>query len=459
MEKQSLPLVVIFGRTNVGKSTLFNCLVEKTQALVANAEGTTRDSNINQVEWRKKIFRLVDTGGILDLKYLSGKKIKTDDIETKVQRQAKEYLAQADLVLFTVDNQTGLLPQDKQIALAVKKIVPNKKIVLVVNKTDSPAKRANINEFYRLNLGEPIPISAANGSGTGDLLDIVVKKINSKKTSCLTEAITDQIKVCILGKPNVGKSSLLNALLGYERVIVSPIPHTTREPQDTEIEYKGQSIKLIDTAGISRKGTKTKSLEKYGIEKTLSVLKKADLALLVFDINEGLTKQESKIAEEIINKKKNLILIANKWDLIKEKDTKKFSQYIYGSLPFAQFAPIQFVSASTGLKVNKILDLIIESKKNRELQLSDSQLSKFLNNIVKIHKPAKGKGKKHPRIYKLAQVRINPPQFELYIGTKDDLHFSYIRFIENRLREKFNFSSSPIIIKIKKESSKNNKSL
>lgn len=454
MPKQQPATVVIFGRTNVGKSTLFNCLSEKMQALVANAEGTTRDSNISQIEWGKKTFKLIDTGGILDLKYLAGKKIKTNDIEAKVQQQAKEYLLKADLVLFTVDNQTGLLPQDKQIALAVKKIVPPEKIILVVNKTDSPGRRAAVNDFYKLNFSDPIPVSAANGSGTGDLLDIVVKKIGNKKITDESTEITNQIKVCILGKPNVGKSSLLNAILGYERVIVSPIPHTTREPQDTELKYNNQLIKLIDTAGISRKGTKTKGLEKYGIEKTLTVLKKADLALMVFDISEGLTKQESKIAEEIINKKKGLILIANKWDLIKEKDVKKFTQYIYGSIPFAQFAPIQFVSALTGLKVNKIMDLIIEIKKNRETRLSDSQLAKFLNSIVKIHKPAKGKGVRHPRIYKLSQIRINPPQFELYIGVKDDLHFSYIRFIENRLREKFNFIGSPLTIKIKKESSK-----
>jgi len=264
----------------------------------------------------------------------------------------------------------------------------------------------------------------------------------------------NQIKVCILGKPNVGKSSLLNSILGYERVIVSPIPHTTREPQDTEIEYEDYLIKLIDTAGISRKGRKTKGLEKHGIDKTLAVLKKADLALMVFDISEELTKQESKIAEEIINRKKSLILIANKWDLITEKDVVKFTQYIHSSLPFAQFAPIQFVSALTGLKIKKIMDLIIEIKKNREIEISDSQLAKFLNSIVKIHKPAKGKGKRHPRLYKLSQVKINPPQFELNIGTKDDLHFSYVRFIENRLREKFNFTGTPLSIKVKKESSR-----
>jgi len=454
LSKQKLANIVIFGRTNVGKSTLFNCLTEKSQALVANAEGTTRDSNIGEVEWQRKKFQLIDTGGILDLKYLTGKKIKTNDIEIKVQQQAKEYLTKADLVLFVVDNKTGLLPQDRQMAIIVKKIVPNKKIILVVNKTDSPSKRAKIADFYKLSLGEPIPVSAASGSGTGDLLDIIIKKNKSKKDYVSQPENENKIKVCILGKPNVGKSSLLNSILGYERVIVSPIPHTTREPQDTEITYKNHLITLVDTAGISKKGRKTKGLEKHGIDKSLSILKKADITLMVFDINEELTRQESKIAEEILNRKKSLILIANKWDLIKEKDTKKFTQYINGFLPFTRFAPIQFVSALTGSKVDKIMDLIIEIKKSREIKISDSQLTKFLNSIVKIHKPAKGKGNRHPRIYKLSQVRTNPPQFELNIGKKDDLHFSYVRFIENRLRDKFNFAGAPITVKVKKESSR-----
>lgn len=459
--KKQLPLVVIFGRTNVGKSTLFNCLIEKQQALVSKIEGTTRDSNIGQVSWRNKTFQLIDTGGIIDLKYLTGKKRKTGDIEAKVQMQARDYLQRADLILFLVDNKTGLLPQDKQMVLLLKKILPDtKKILLVANKVDGIKQHPKTAEFYKLSLGEPIPVSAANGSGTGDLLDIIVKKIKNKSPDNIRYPISDiryPISVCIIGKPNVGKSSLLNAILGYQRVIVSPIPHTTREPQDTDITYKSQSIKLIDTAGISKKGAKTKGLEKFGIQKSLAALKKSDIALLVIDISQDITHQDAKLVEEIFERKKSLIFIANKWDKVPEKNTKQYTNYIYGKLPFAQFAPIQFTSALTGEKTKKILDLILEINQQRQLQLSDSQLSHFLKRIVKIHKPAKGKGTKHPRIYELKQIATNPPKFEIRIGVKDNLHFSYIRFIENRLREKYGFLGTPITIKITKGRAVHNK--
>ena len=462
---KNLPLVVIFGRTNVGKSTLFNALVEKKQALVANIPGTTRDSNIGQVSWGRLSFNLIDTGGIIDLKYLTGQSAKTNDIEVKVQQQARQYLDQADLILFLVDNKAGLLPQDKQLALILKKTADAKKIILVANKVDSPGKRAKTAEFFKLALGDVIAISAANGSGTGDLLDIVVKRLESRNSQLTTHhpkvyfknglrvmsyELQDIIKVCIIGKPNVGKSSLLNSLLGYQRVIVSPIPHTTREPQDTDIIYQEKNIKLIDTAGISKKGAKTKGLEKYGIAKSLGMLTKADIALLVLDISEGITHQDAKLIEEILNQQKSLILIANKWDLIKARDTKKYTNYIYGKLPFTQFVPIQFTSALTGEKVKKILDLILAIDQERKLKLGDSQLNKFLLRLVKIHRPAKGKGVKHPRIYEFKQIAANPPRFIIRLGPKDNIHFSYLRFMENRLRENFGFTGTPITIKIAK---------
>ncbi len=452
-----LPTVVIFGRTNVGKSTLFNCLTEKRQALTADQEGVTRDSNIGQVEWDKKTFDLVDTGGIIDLNYLTGKKNKTEDIESRVQKQAVEYLNKADLILFVVDNKTGLLPQDKQMALFLKKNLLKKqlkKIILIANKVDSQKQRTKTAEFHKLSLGDPIPVSSATGSGTGDLLDIIVKKIPTYPVPLLAkERVPDragEVSVCIIGKPNVGKSSLLNAILGYERVIVSPVPHTTREPQDTKVEYNNQTINLIDTAGISKKGTKTKGLEKYGILKSLSALNKCDIALLVIDINENITHQDAKLVEEIFDRRKSLIIIANKWDLIEERDTKKYTQYIYAQFPFAKFAPIQFTSALTKEKTKKVLDLILQIKEERGKKLGDSQLNKFLVRIVKKHKPAKAKGTKHPRIYELKQIYADPPKFELRIGPKDTLHFSYVRFIENRLRDQYGFLGTPLATKITK---------
>jgi GTP-binding protein len=452
--------VVIFGRTNVGKSTLFNKLTEKNQALVSKIEGTTRDSNIGTVNWRGKSFELIDTGGILDIKYLTSKKAKTDDIEEKVQVQAREMIKRADLILFMVDAISGLLPQDKQMALFLKKSISKaNNIFLVVNKVDNQKLRKELTEFHKLSLGEPIPISSSTGSGTGDLLDIIVKKLPSKKE--ITDSqfqIPDSINVCILGQPNVGKSSLLNSMLGEDRVIVSPVPHTTREPQDTLINYKGQSVKLIDTAGISKKGKqqaykkreKKYALEKLGIAKSLKSLDKSNIALFMVDISETITRQDLKIVEEIINRKKSLIIIANKWDRVKERSTKEYTQYLNSKLPFALWAPIQFTSALTGEKVKKVMDLILEINEQRKKEITDSQLNTFLMRIVKIHKPAKGKGLKHPHIHKFKQVKSNPPVFELRIGAKDDLHFSYVRFIENRLRDKFGFLGTPITIYVVK---------
>ena len=445
--KNKLPQVVLFGRTNVGKSTLFNCLIEKNQAITSGVEGTTRDSNIGIVEWLGVKFEVIDTGGIMDLKYLSEKKKKTDDIEAKVQKQARDYLTQADLILFLVDSRTGLLPQDRQMVSIVQKNPDiKKKTLIVANKSDSPKLRLSASEFNKLGMNEPIPVSAASGSGTGDLLDIIVKKIKKRKIASTEDTQENTINVCIVGKPNVGKSSLLNSILGYERVIVSDVAPTTREPQNTEITYNDRLIKLIDTAGISRKGTKTKGLEKFGIEKSLKALKHSDIALLVIDINEVITHQDLKLVEEIAGRRKSFIIIANKWDKIEDKDTKKFTEYIYAKMPFAKYAPIQFTSALTKSKVNKILDLVLEIKEQREKKLGDSQLNKFLNKLVKIHKPPKAKGVKHPRIYELKQVKINPPKFEVRIGSRDTLDNSYLRFIENRLREKYGFIGTPITV-------------
>jgi len=464
MEKKndkSRPLVAISGRTNVGKSTLFNALTERKQALVSDIAGTTRDSNLGEVEWRGLPFDIVDTAGLLDTRALSGDRIDDKDIDSQTQKQARSYLDRADLILFLVDAKDGLLSEDKALAAGLKRNTAYRaKTLVIANKVDSFRLAPETAQFYKLGLGEPYTISAATGLGTGDLLDVIVQKLGRgrKKIARAEEAEqtvepekTPEVKLCIIGQPNVGKSSLLNAVLGYERVIVSPVPHTTREPQNTELVYKGERVVLVDTAGITRRRQKAGKLEQAGILKSLKSLDRADIALLVLDISQPLTHQDSKLVQEIVERGKSLIIVANKWDIIAERDTKKWTAILYDKLSFVAWAPIQFISAKTGEKVGKILDLALLVAAERRLRLSDSQTEKFLKAVVKIHKPAKGKGLKAPRIYEFRQTKNNPPVFTLRIGPNDDLHFSYVRFVANRLRERHGFTGTPIRISVTKD--------
>lgn len=456
-KEKKLALVAVLGRTNVGKSTLFNRLVGRGQALVSEIAGTTRDSNFGLVRWAGANFELADTAGFTDWRRLIGRKVKTDDVDSQAQKQARAYLDMADLILFITDAKSGLLPEDREIAAAIKrKSEYRNKTILVANKVDSSRLMGEAAQFNRLGLGEPEAISAASGLRTGDLLDIVVGRLRQagldvdEKADKDSKQKIEEIRACIIGKPNVGKSSLLNALLGYDRVIVSPQAHTTREPQHTRLSYRDQDIVLIDTAGISKQGKKGKGLEKPGIIKSLQSLDKVDIALLVLDASEPLAHQDAKLVEEISDRQKSLVIVANKWDKVKGRNTKSASQAIYDKLPFATWAPIQFVSAKTGEKMEKILDLILEIAIARRLELSASQTEKFLKHVVKIHRPAKGKGLKAPRIYEFRQIKSNPPSFSLRIGPNDDLHFSYVRFMENRLRERHSFLGTPIRISVTK---------
>ncbi len=462
------PIVAIVGRTNVGKSTLFNRITERNQALVSDIENTTRDSNQAEAYWNNHNFTIVDTAGIIDVKYLSDKKLLNNplnNIDLKTQKQVVSFFKKAAVIIFMVDNKSGILPADRDMAKFFQKRPELKeRLVLVVNKVDDYKQKNEAAVFNKLGLGEPMYISAASGSGTGDLLEKVVGRLPEDKAAQKPkwegyepeeeeEAVFDEnrpINVCLIGKPNVGKSSLLNSVLGYERVIVSDIPHTTREPQKTQIIYKDRAINIIDTAGISKHGHKAERLEKYGIMKSLATLKHADVALLMLDISQEITHQDAKIIEEITNVRKSFIILANKWDLIPERNVKKWTADIYRKLPFVTWAPIHFLSAKTGAKVDKIFDLVLDIAAARQTQLSESQLDKFLKRIVKIHKPAKGRGIGHPHIYQIHQTKVNPPRFEVRIGSHDDLHFSYVRFIENQLREQFKIVGTPIGIRITK---------
>lgn len=447
-----IPAIALFGRTNVGKSTLFNTLIEKNKALISDIEGTTRDANIALANWQGRQFKVIDTGGIINIKNLAKTTKQNDDIDSLVQQKAREHISRADLIMFLVDAQDGLLPTDKELALILKKIYPKKQnILLVPNKTDNPKLLAQTAVFNKLGFKKMFPISATSGSGVGDLLDEVIKKIPKKSAGNITAE--EIINIAIIGKPNVGKSSLLNSILGEEKVIVSPVPHTTREPQNTEIAYKGKNINLIDTAGISKQGQKSakraknkNTLEKFSIKKSIRVLKNADIALLTIDISEDISHQDAKLVEEIIKSGCSVVFVANKWDLIKEKDMKVYTEIIHRHFPFALWVPIVFVSALTGAKVKKILDLAIELSEIRKTEISENALSKFLNSIIKKHAPARGKNNKKPYIYSLKQTEANPPCFAVKVGPKDYLNETYLRYIENRLREKFKLIGTPIAI-------------
>jgi len=447
MIKKSYPIVAIIGRINVGKSTLFNRLTEEKKALVSKIPGTTRDRNYGECFWRGRNFILIDTGGLVKVE---SQKLKVKNIisfKEKIQQQTKIAIKKADLILFVVDIQDGILSEDKQIANILRK--SKKPVVLALNKADNIKLRnmANEPEFLKLGFGVPCPVSALNGIGTGDLLDEVVNKLRPQEKQMIGKQIDFPTKISIIGKPNVGKSSLLNAILGEERVIVSDIPFTTREPHDIFISYKNNPLLLVDTVGM-RKKTKVKLfLEKEGFKYSLQSIKKSDIVILVIDISVKIGVQEKKLAGRLKDLEKGIIIVANKWDLIPSKNTmtiKVYTRYIQSCFPFLSWAPIIFVSAKTKQRVNKILDLILEIKKEREKNLEPKELDKFIRKLIKTQKPP-------TKILGLAQTGIKPPQFTLNIAKKKTLFpVFYLNIIEKKLREKFGFIGTPIKIIIKK---------
>ena len=440
----SLYKVAIVGRVNVGKSTLFNRLISDPKAITSHVAGTTRDRNYATCSWKDMDFSLIDTGGL--------ERQSADEIDRQIIEQAQTAITEADLLLFVVDVRTGIMPTDMELAKNFKK---NKKpTLLVINKTDNNKTRQYLAEFYKLNLGHPWPVSAINGVGTGDLLDEVVtqlKKIKNKKR--LKETTAEKgIRVAVVGKPNVGKSSIINAILGEQRVIVSSIAHTTRDSQDIEFMFEGQKIIFVDTAGMRRQSKKTADpFEKQSVEQSIQSIKKADIALLVTDVFSKLTWQDKHLIEQAQHAGVGLIILANKWDLIPDKTTdtvKEFENYYKGFFPFLRWAPIIFSSATRKMRIKKILDTVLLIYQEKNKTISENALDKLLKNIVKRHKPSRGKGTKYPYIYHLKQLHSNPPTFTIKIDFKADLHDSYLRFIENNLRYKFGFEGTPIHIRV-----------
>ena len=441
--------VAIVGRTNVGKSTLFNRLLERPKAIVSAAAGTTRDRNYGQARWRGRDFQVVDTGGLED----------RETFTEGIKKQVDIAIRKADLVLFLVDLKDGLMPQDRTISNFLKKL--KKPVILVGNKADSPKffAEAENKEWLKLTFGKPIPVSAANGAGTGDLLDKIFEFFEKDKDKETPEnfSAVPPIKVAIVGKPNAGKSSLLNALLGEERVLVSEIPFTTREPQDMLLIYRDQPFLLIDTVGMRKKAKMEPGLEKIGVRRSITAMERADVVLFITEAQEQMTSQDKHLSELILEKNTGLILIANKWDLVKDKGpatTSLFIDYYHKFFPYLDFAPVLFVSAKTGEKVQKIFDVILTVKKEREKFLGKGELKNFLNQTLAkhwsiIHRRKKSGAGARPNITGLVQKKINPPCFELITTAKARLPDGFVKFIEKRLREKFDFIGTPIKLEVR----------
>ncbi len=466
-----LPTVVIIGRTNVGKSFLFNRLTETGKALISREPNTTRDYNLGQVSWRNRTFSLIDTGGvnIAELKHsidsLLAKKPKKSPgdgatIEAEIIKQTKNAVKKADLLLLVVDGQAGLMPEDRQLALVVKKLSAKGAmpasggklpVMLVVNKIDNQRLAGELNEFFKLGLGLPAAVSAANGSGTGDLLDIMIKKLKWPRGRTKKAAAEKSIRVAIIGKPNVGKSSLLNKILGEQRVIVSAVPHTTREPQDTEITYQDRKITLIDTAGLAKKAKIQPGLDKISSRRSLNIIKSADIILFVTEADKPLTSQDSRLAGLIKDSRAGIIIVCNKWDLIDERTEKldaAVKKYYLGHFPYLSFAPLIFVSALTGRGTDKILELAVSVAEERSKEIPGSELKAFIRKLTKMHYPAAAEGEVKPVIHDFRQTKTNPPQFTATVGPRQSLHFSYLRYIENQLRAEYGFFGTPIGIHV-----------
>ncbi len=441
----TLPTVAIVGRVNVGKSTLFNRLVANRQAIVSDIPGTTRTRNIGLSTWRGKQFRLIDTGGLTF----------TDDVvlEKEIIHQTEIALKEADVIIFLADVKDGLLPQEKELAKKIKEYkLP---IVFVVNKADNLNLRLSTHEpeWKKLGLGEPMPISAQNGSGVGDLLDLVYTFLNKTTKRPKVKKEISALRVALIGKPNVGKSSLFNKLIGEDRVIVSPIAHTTREPHDTLVEIDGEKIIFVDTAGIRRKVKVTGELEQIGIGKSLEMVKKADVVLFILDATEPITDQDQQLGGLLREHAKSTIIIINKWDKAEENDDvfrNEVKQLILKNFPHLNYAPIIFVSALNGYRIHQIFPLIERAAKERMTEIPQEKIDSFLDGVIKKKLPGKGRGTRHPKILGLKQINTAPPIFEMFIKSKTSVHYSYVHYVANRLREQFGFFAAPIIIKLTK---------
>lgn len=449
MPAPQLPNIAIIGRTNVGKSTLFNKLIEEQKSLVSDVAGTTRDRFEAECLWRGGVVRLTDTGG-LDVD-------RSQEIENNIVEQTEMAIAKADVVLFVVDVNTGPLPDDLEIA---KRLFAAKKPVVVVgNKADNPSKRRMVDgpEWRSWPLAAPIPVSAGRSIGLGDLLDVVYEKLEVLGLQPIDPRQTRPIRIGVFGEPNVGKSTLLNALLGEKRFITSSIAHTTRQPNDVDVEWNGSVYRFVDTAGVRRQNRRNKMgtfLEKHGAERTIELLKALDVVLFVVDVTQPVTAQDKHLAGLLAEHSVGVVIIANKWDLVPDKETNTINraeETLRGYLPQLDYAPIVFTSALSGQRVQDIMEAVMTVFANRFTELSDEEAKIFISRAVARHKPSKNKGTWHPKILSFKQTHTAPPRFELVINLprEDALAPSYVRFLEHLLREYYDFSGTPIRVRVK----------
>jgi len=436
------PIVAVVGRPNVGKSTLFNVLAGENISIVKDTPGITRDRIYADITWLNHKFTLIDTGGI--------EPDSSDIILSQMRQQAQIAMDTADVIIFLVDVKQGLQDADSKVADMLRRC--HKPVLLVVNKVDSFEKyMADVYEFYNLGMGDPYPISAANRLGIGDMLEVVTSYFPEEEEE---EEEDDRIRVAIVGKPNVGKSSIINKLLGENRLIVSDIAGTTRDAVDTEVTYNGKEYIFIDTAGLRRKNKIKEELEHFMIVRTVSAVERADVVVMVIDASEGVTEQDAKIAGIAHDRGKAVIIAVNKWDAI-EKDDKtiyRFTEKVRDTLSYMPYAEMLFISAKTGQRLPKLFETIDMVSENHAMRVATGVLNEIMSEAVAMQQPPSDKGKRL-RLYYITQVSVKPPTFVIFVNDKELMHFSYTRYIENQIRDTFGFKGTPLhfIIRERKE--------
>lgn len=433
----SKPIVTIVGRPNVGKSTLFNRLAGKRIAITEDTPGVTRDRIYAECEWLDNYFTLIDTGGI--------EPNTTDTIFSQMRKQAEIAIDMANVILFMVDGKEGLTASDREVAQMLRK--SKKEIILICNKIDKFVEEENIYEFYNLGIGDPIAISSAEALGIGDLLDIIISKFPEDLD---TKEDDDVTKIAVIGKPNAGKSSLINRIVGSERVIVSDIAGTTRDAIDTDFVKDDKKYTLIDTAGIRKKSKISENIEKYSVVRAYTAVERADICLLVIDAIDGVTEQDARIIGYAHDNGKGIIIVVNKWDLV-DKENTKFNEYVEGvrrKLAYLTYAPVITISALTGQRTNRIMDTIDKVMEYRRLRIPTGVLNDIISEAVLMNQPRSVKGKRLKILYG-TQVGIEPPKFIIFCNDNKLVHFSYIRYLENKIRENFVYEGNPVIISFK----------